>query len=101
MTNSWYKKAVRWQEATQWPSYNRARTFWDNGFTEVQDCSPTGIGLCWFVFVDARGDELEIVTAGEVEGSKTPENLPLYSWKLSTREEVEAREAAEAAQEGE
>lgn len=40
------------------------QTWIDLGYTEVEDCSGTGEGLCRFVFLNDHGDRLFVVTRG-------------------------------------
>ncbi|MGO1070120.1 hypothetical protein [Lysobacter sp. CA199] len=37
----------------------------DAGYPEVEDCSGTGQGFCSFMYRNAAGDRLNLVTAGE------------------------------------
>jgi len=40
-------------------------TFWKKGFMEVESCSGTGVAACAFLFKDAYGNRLRVITAGE------------------------------------
>src|SRR5918998_6315888 len=46
-------------------SYGNGRLFWRKGYVEVEACSGTGVAACAFLFRDAYGNRLRVVTAGE------------------------------------
>lgn len=39
--------------------------FWKRGYFELEDCSGTGLAPCSFLFEDAYGNRLRVVTLGE------------------------------------
>lgn len=39
--------------------------FWKRGYLEVEHCSGTGLAYCSFLFKDAYGNRLRVITAGE------------------------------------
>lgn len=45
-----------------------ALAFQDLGYTEVDDCSGTGMGYCTFYFQDNKGEYLRIGTEGSDHG---------------------------------
>ena len=45
--------------------YGNGEIFWKRGYREVESCSGTGLGNCAFLFKDAYGNQLRVVTAGE------------------------------------
>ena len=50
-------------------AFSRVRDLREAGFTEVERCYPTGRAQCIYHFVDARGNKLKVVGAGEnIEG---------------------------------
>ena len=46
-------------------SCGNGRLFWRKGYVEVELCSGTGVAACAFLFKDAYGNRLRVVTAGE------------------------------------
>ncbi|MBV9521876.1 MAG: hypothetical protein JO010_03735 [Alphaproteobacteria bacterium] len=46
-------------------AYGNGPGFWKKGYTEVETCSGTGLAFCEFLFKDAFGNRLRVVTAGE------------------------------------
>jgi hypothetical protein len=46
-------------------SSGNGRAFWKKGYVEVEACSGTGVAPCAFLFQDAYGNRLRVVTAGE------------------------------------
>lgn len=51
------------------------------GYTEVVDCSGTGIGLCLFQFRNRAGQTLMISTAD----NDPPGKSTVYGWRIETR----------------
>ncbi len=52
----------------------------EKGYTEVVDCSGTGLGLCLFEFRNATGQTLSITTANNI-----PEEESLvFGWRLES-----------------
>jgi hypothetical protein len=39
--------------------------FWKKGYVELESCSGTGLAFCSFLFRDAYGNRLRVVTGGE------------------------------------
>jgi hypothetical protein len=39
--------------------------FWRKDYVEIEACSGTGLGYCSFLFKDAYGNRLRVITAGE------------------------------------
>ncbi|GIU81086.1 MAG: hypothetical protein D6687_00550 [Acidobacteria bacterium] len=39
--------------------------FWQRGYVELESCSGTGLAYCSFLFKDAYGNRLQVVTSGE------------------------------------
>lgn len=68
----------------------------DAGFFELETCSGTGMGHCYFVFGDAYGNRLRVVTSGE-----TFPDVPAYpsvsTYRLVCDEEAEASVEAKPA----
>jgi hypothetical protein len=64
-------KQAGWQGVTKYPPPEQysstSSVYYEDGFTEVQDCSGTGRALCKFLFRDAHGRQLEVVTYGEID----------------------------------
>jgi hypothetical protein len=48
------------------------------GYSEVVDCSGTGLGLCLFQFRNARGQTLFVSTANSQRGQEST----IYNWRL-------------------
>lgn len=46
-------------------AYGNGEIFWKKGYWEVEACSGTGLGHCSFLYTDAYGNILRVVTAGE------------------------------------
>ncbi len=46
-------------------AYGNGRVFWRRGYVEVESCSGTGVASCSFLFRDAYGNRLRVITAGE------------------------------------
>jgi hypothetical protein len=46
-------------------AYGNGRIFWKRGYVEVEACSGTGVAACAFLFEDAYGNRLRVMTAGE------------------------------------
>jgi|GEM_PF-5469616 len=55
--------------------------FWKAGFLELEACSGTGLGFCAFLFNDAYGNTLRIVTAGE-ELQDPPSHAIVQNYKF-------------------
>lgn len=71
-----------WQAVFNYEQFNNPnRSFMINaliekGYTEVVDCSGTGLGLCLFQFENATGQILWITTANNSEEST------VFGWRL-------------------
>ena len=52
--------------------------FIEEGYTEVVDCSGTGLGLCLFQFQNATGQSLLITTAN----NDSEEENTVFDWRL-------------------
>ena len=48
------------------------------GYTEIDDCSGTGLGLCLFHFRNSRGQNLFVSTANNQSG----EESTIYGWRV-------------------
>jgi hypothetical protein len=48
------------------------------GYTEVVDCSGTGLGLCLFQFRNAQGQNLFVSTADNQSGQEST----IYDWRI-------------------
>lgn len=46
-------------------SYGNGAIFWKKGYKEIESCSGTGLAPCSFLFSDAYGNKLRVVTLGE------------------------------------
>lgn len=46
-------------------SYGNGAIFWKRGYLEIEACSGTGLAPCSFLFSDAYGNKLRVVTLGE------------------------------------
>lgn len=102
MSNGWFKNSTHWATALADSYGSRPKDMWNRGFTEVQDCSGTGLAYCRFGFIDAFGNHLIIVTGGQARpGEKEPEDLSITSWRLLTKEEAQAKDEEEARREAE
>lgn len=90
MSNGWFKNSTHWATVLA-ESYNsRLKDMWNRGFTEIQDCSGTGLAYFRFGSIDAFGNHLIVVTGGQARpGKKEPEDLPITSWSLLTKEEAQ------------
>jgi HNH endonuclease/Domain of unknown function (DUF4431) len=66
--------------------FGQAAELWDRGYTEVKDCSGTGLAHCWFEFVDAFGNRLQITTAGERDPSVLGSSPSVWSWRLNPKD---------------
>jgi hypothetical protein len=57
--------------------------FIEKGYTEVVDCSGTGLGLCLFKFRNATGQTLSVTTA-----NNAPEEESLvFGWSLESEKQ--------------
>jgi hypothetical protein len=45
--------------------YGNGLLFWRRGYVEVEACAGTGVAACIFLFKDAYGNRLRVMTAGE------------------------------------
>ncbi len=52
--------------------------FIEKGYTEVVDCSGTGLGLCLFQFQNATGQSLLVTTAN----NDSSEESTVFGWRL-------------------
>jgi hypothetical protein len=52
--------------------------FIEKGYTEIVDCSGTGLGLCLFQFQNATGQSLLITTAN----NHSEEESTVFGWRL-------------------
>lgn len=52
--------------------------FIEKGYTEVVDCSGTGLGLCLFQFQNATGQTLLVTTAN----NDSSEESTVFGWRL-------------------
>lgn len=90
MSNGWFKNSTHWAKALAESYDSRPRDMWNRGFTEIQDCSGTGLAYCRFGFIDAFGNHLIVITGGQAgPGEKEPEDLSVTSWRLLTKEEAQ------------
>lgn len=96
----WFKSKTRWQDVQSFGIEGRAKQFWYAGYKEVQACSPTGEGLCWWHFIDAFGNRLEVATiphknyardygANPETFKEDPRLHQLHRWTITTKAEVE------------
>lgn len=46
-------------------SYGNGAIFWKKGYSEIESCAGTGLAPCSFLFRDAYGNKLRVVTLGE------------------------------------
>jgi hypothetical protein len=46
-------------------AYGNGHVFWQRGYVEVEACSGTGVAACSFLFRDAYGNRLRVITEGE------------------------------------
>lgn len=46
-------------------AYGNGPVFWKKGYLEVEVCAGTGVANCAFLFKDAYGNRLRVVTEGE------------------------------------
>lgn len=72
LTAGWQADYIPWQtrywlaaDAPQGMDGGRQQEYVDGGWGELETCSGTGQGLCWFNFHDAGGKRLILITAGE------------------------------------
>ncbi|MGQ4650333.1 hypothetical protein [Lyngbya aestuarii] len=52
--------------------------FIEQGYTEIVDCSGTGLGLCLFQFQNATGQRLLVTTAN----NDSEEESTVFGWRL-------------------
>jgi hypothetical protein len=50
------------------------------GYNEVETCSGTGMGFCRFVFTNANGQTLAVITVNNQAGQQPK----LYGWRIET-----------------
>ncbi|MBC3809873.1 hypothetical protein [Undibacterium aquatile] len=84
--------AVGWQPLRSKPlnqanedpdiSYGNGMIFWDLGYREVESCSGTGLAPCSFLFQDAYGNKLRVITEGE-ESPKDKAVASVSSYKFT------------------
>lgn len=58
-------------------AYGGGKTFWDKGYCEIVAASGTGLAHMWFRYRDVYGNELIVMTAGEVD----PEGRGAGVWR--------------------
>jgi hypothetical protein len=46
-------------------SFGNGEIFWKKGYWEVESCAGTGLAACAFLFEDAYGNRLRLITLGE------------------------------------
>lgn len=46
-------------------SSGNGAVFWEKGYIEVEGCAGSGVAPCAFLFRDAYGNKLRVITAGE------------------------------------
>jgi len=63
---------------------------WARGYHELTDACPTGLAYCKFKYRDAYGNELTVVTAGEL-GDDDGE-VSVWSWSIRVHEQLIATE---------
>lgn len=55
--------------------------FWSKGYVELEACSGTGVAACTFLFKDAYGNRLRVITEGE-ELDDPKSHAGVSGWKL-------------------
>lgn len=51
------------------------------GWEELEDCAPTGLGLCTFVFTDNHGNKLDITTSANEDGGPPNQRHQIHDWE--------------------
>ena len=65
----------------RWPSPNTfVQTIFDYGWTEVDDCSGTGLGLCRFIFQDAARRSLVVSTSSNIYDDSGKLESKVFGW---------------------
>jgi len=105
MKSGWFKNSVRWQDVSEYGIEGRAKSFWNQGYSEVQYCLPTGTGACIFQYGDAFGNQLEVVTHpsrtyardyNKPGYKESPKDHQISNWSIKTKAQLEASEASQA-----
>lgn len=66
LNDGWQSVKSRWQDIAE--QNTRVQEFYhDRNWKEIETCSGTGMGYCIFYFIDAYGNKLAVVTAGEAD----------------------------------
>jgi hypothetical protein len=59
---------------------------WARGYHELGDASPTGLAYCRFFYRDAYGNQLIVVTAGEVVDDHG--DVAVWSWSIQSQDQL-------------
>lgn len=59
---------------------------WARGYHELVDACPTGLAYCRFLYRDAYGHQLLVVTAGEAVGDDG--DVAVWSWTIQSQEQL-------------
>lgn len=57
-------QTIRWQDKDR-ELIGHGKTFWEQGYVEVENCYATGMSRCSFLFTDVYGNTLKVTTSGE------------------------------------
>jgi hypothetical protein len=88
----WQPSLNHWSKASESEmTIGNGLFFWEKGFHEIVSACPTGLAYCNFAFKDAYGNQLIVVTAGEV-GTELEATPCVWNWRFGPKEHNEVNE---------
>lgn len=82
----WQPRMNHWTYASKSEmKYGNGLHFWEKGYHEIRQETGTGMGLCSFAFEDVYGNQLIVVTAGEVI-EEINATAHVWRWYFETNE---------------
>lgn len=66
--------------------YGNGAVMWERGYHELTNACATGLAYCRFLYRDAYGNQLTVVTAGEAVGDGG--DVPVWSWAIESQEQL-------------
>src|ERR1039458_512943 len=83
----WQPRMNHWTYASKSDmKYGNGLHFWEKGYHEIRQAMGTGMGLCSFAFEDVYGNQLIVVTAGEVI-EEINATAHVWRWYFETNEQ--------------